>query len=289
MTTPMAEPIVKLGNRIGPLVRRVDPDWARAYALATNDPNPAYLEGDAVPPVFTVSMILPLFLDAMVDCTPPGAITGATGGVHGQHDLYLHEPVRPGVTLRAVAEGWAAGMTPAGARVSIRIQLFDDERDVLCVEHFWTTLHIKGQVEPAGPAFPEHDFPDAARDRPLGTLTVPLTADQTYRYAGASFDHAWIHMDDVAAQEIGMPRKIMQGLSTFAMCSQAVVQHGAGGDPTRLRRLAARFTAPAFPGEDLVVNTFDAGTTASGRTAVAFEAHCLGRTSIRHGWAELDG
>ena len=137
----MSEPRVKLGNRIGPEECRVDADWAMAYALASNDPNPAYLSGGAVPPVFTVSMILPLFHAANRDMLTPGAITGATGGAHGQHDLYLHKPVQPGSTLHFFADGYHASNTPAGARTTVRVQLFDETND-LCVEHFWTSIHI---------------------------------------------------------------------------------------------------------------------------------------------------
>lgn len=283
----MSQPTVKLGNRIGPEERRVDADWAMAYALATNDPNPAYLEGGVVPPVFTVSMILPIFLQANADMLVPGAVTGATGGAHGQHDLYLHKPVQPNSTLRFWADGYHASNTPAGARTTVRIQLFD-EQDDLCVEHFWTSIHIKGTTTPVGPALAEHEFPAGAREKPLGTLTIPITGDQTYRYAGASWDHAMIHMDEVAAQRNGMPRKFIQGLCTAAMCSQAVIRFGADGDPLRLRRLALRFSAPVFPREDLVIETFDGGTTAEGRRVVAFEATCLGKAAIKHGWAELD-
>jgi len=283
----MAGVSVKLGERIGPQERRIDPDWAMAYALATNDPNPAYLEGGVVPPVFTVSAILPMYLEANQAMTPPGSVTGATGGVHGQHDLYLHKPLQPGSTVRFWAEGYSASNTPAGARVTVRIQLFD-EADDLCVEHFWTTIHIKGTLEPAGPPLAEHEFPAEARQKPLGSLTLPITGDQTYRYAGASYDHAIIHMDDAAAQRIGMPRKFLQGLCTFAMCSQAVVKFGAGGDPLKLRRMAVRFSAPVFTREELVIDTFDGGRAENGRRVVVFEANSAGRTNIKHGWAELD-
>src|SRR4051812_22234010 len=133
------QPAIKIGNRIGPQERRVDPDWAMAYALATNDPNPAYVDGGVVPPVFTVSMILPIFLEAYVDTNTPGAVTGATGGAHGLHDLYLHKPVKPGETLHFFADGYSATNTPAGALVTVRVQLYD-ESDDLCVEHFWSSI-----------------------------------------------------------------------------------------------------------------------------------------------------
>lgn len=283
----MSDAGITLGKRIGPEERRVDPDWAMAYALATNDLNPAYLERGVVPPVFTVSLILSLFQKANLEMLTPGAVTGATGGAHGQHDLYLHKPVKPGETLKYYADGYSASNTPAGARTTVRVQLYD-ESDTLCVEHFWTSIHIKGTLDPVGPALAEHEFPTEARDKPLGSLTIPITDDQTYRYAGASYDHAIIHMDDVAAQRNGMMRKFIQGLCTAAMCSQAVIKFGSDGDPLKLRRLAMRFSAPVYTREDLTIDTFHGGTTAAGRDVVVFEATCLGRTAIKHGWAEFD-
>ncbi|MGE0879928.1 MAG: MaoC/PaaZ C-terminal domain-containing protein [Acidimicrobiia bacterium] len=284
----MAEvPKIRLGEQVGPRESRVDPDWAMAYALATNDPNPAYLERGVVPPFFTVSMILPSYLEANQLMGAHGAVTGATGGAHGQHNLLLHKPITPGSVLSFVAEGYQASMTPAGGRSTVRIQIRDETGD-LCVEHFWTTIHIKGQLDPVGPELPEHNFPDEARANKLGTLTIDVAGDQTYRYAGASFDHAIIHMDDIAAQRNGMERKFMQGLFTAACCSQAVIKFGSNGDPLPLKRMAMRFSSPVYTREQLTIDTYDGGRTPEGRKLVHFEAFNRGKAAIRHGWAEFD-
>jgi hypothetical protein len=71
------------------------------------------------------------------------------------------------------------------------------------------------------------------------------------------------------------------------MCSGAVVKVGADGDPTRLRRLACRFSSPVFPREELTVDVYDAGETAGGGRALAFEASSAGAMVIKHGRAEL--
>lgn len=46
--------VEKLGTAYPEKVSVLDPDRAKQYAAATNDPNPAYAEGRAVPPVFAV-------------------------------------------------------------------------------------------------------------------------------------------------------------------------------------------------------------------------------------------
>ena len=98
-----------------------------------------------------------------------------------------------------------------------------------------------------------------------------------------------IHIDDEAARRAGFPSKFLQGLCTFAMCSGAVVKVGADGDPDRLRRLACRFSSPVFPRNNLTVDVYDAGETADGGRALAFEASSAGATVIKHGRAELLG
>ena len=58
----------------------------------------------------------------------------------------------------------------------------------------------------------------------------------------------------------------------MAMTSQAVIERACGGDPTRLRRLAVRFASNVFPGNDVEVQVYDAGTVDGGRHGYAFEA-----------------
>ena len=276
-----------MGATYGPFEGRVDPDAAMAYTLATNDPNQVYADGKAVPPLYTVSLILPALIEAARNAADPGAIRNARGGVHAEHDTYLHAPVVPGMDVRWTADTYCAWPTPAGALVCQRLRVTDEDGAPL-VDHFWSTLHIGGEIDgPLGPPLAGHTFTPEARAHPLGSHTFEVTGDQSFRYAGASTDHANLHIDDRAARNLGFPGKFIQGLCTFAMCSGAVVQLAAGGDPTRLRRLAGRFASPVFPRNTLVVDVYDAGTAADGSRAVAFEATSAGVVVLKHGRAEL--
>ena len=49
-----------------------------------------------MPPLYTVSLILPAYLAANAQCLEPGAIEGVRGGVHGEHDVYFHAAGAPG-------------------------------------------------------------------------------------------------------------------------------------------------------------------------------------------------
>jgi acyl dehydratase len=281
-------PEIHIGRTVGPFEGRIDPDAAQAYALATNDPNPVYAEGRAVPPLYTVSLALPALLEGTSGAADPGAIRGMRGGVHGEHDVFFHQRTQAGMALRWTSVTHSASVTGAGTMVTQRIVLSDTE-DVPVVEHLWSTLYLGGTIDgPLGPPLPDHTFPDDARARRLGSHEFEVTGDQTFRYAGASTDHGPVHIDDEAARRVGFPSKFLQGLCTLAMCSGAVVKVAAGGDPHSLRRLAGRFAAPVFPRSTLTVDVFDAGSTDNGSRAVAFEAHAGGAIVVKHGRAEFE-
>src|SRR4029077_13990184 len=98
-----------------------------------------------------------------------------------------------------------------------------------------------------------------ARERLVGTVSLPTTRDQTFRYAGASGDRAAMHVDDEVARSFGFPRKFNQGLCTLAVTSRGLIDLAAGGDPRRVRRIAVRFSAPVFPGNAIELSVYDAG------------------------------
>jgi hypothetical protein len=66
------------------------------------------------------------------------------------------------------------------------------------------------------------------------------------------------------------------------MCSQAVITTVADGDPARLRRLAVRFAANVFPGNDVLTEVFSLGDGRFG-----FEASSAGAVVIKNGLAEI--
>jgi acyl dehydratase len=261
----------------------VDEDAVAAFALATNDHNPRYQDGRAVPPLFTATVIMPAERESGDDEIVRSVVGTVGDSVHGQHDIHFRRPVQPGMVLRWRAAGISAHQTRSGVLTTQRIVVTDQVGEVL-VEHLWSNFHIGGTVaRDVGPALPDHTFPEAARERPVATRTIPIDRDQTFRYAGVSGDHVGHAVSDAVARSEGYPRKILQGLCTFAMASGAVVDMVAGGDPTRLRRLAVRFARPTFPRSDLEVSVYDVGRTHDGSTLFAFEGVQNGITVLRHG------
>jgi acyl dehydratase len=68
-----------------------------------------------------------------------------------------------------------------------------------------------------------------------------------YRLSG---DRNPLHSDPWFAREkAGFPGPILHGLCTFGIAGRALVAGLADGDASCLTAIAARFTAPVFPGE----------------------------------------
>ena len=169
-----------------------------------------------------------------------------------------------------------------GTRFTMRVASAD-EAGAPVVEQVATML-IRG-VEPGadgGPTPPSHAFPPDAKAAKLASSAGSVDLDQARRYAEASGDRNPIHVDDAAAKAVGLTGVILHGMCTMALCGRNVVDELAGGDPTRLRRLAVRFHRPVFPGNDLVTTMYDAGPG-----SYAFEAASAGKVVIRDGRAEV--
>lgn len=277
----MSEPGVAVAERVGPFPGQLDRDLIRRYAAATLDPSPAAQAGNAVPVVAIVTQIWAAQESARAALVSPQMQASASGGVHGEHDIVMHRPIRPGEVLQTWVEG--LGARPAGphATVILKYSTFDAHNE-LVAEQWWTTVYLNTTCGSVEERAPEHAFPESARSRPVGTYTVTVDDAMAGRYAEVSGDWAEHHFTAEAAQRSGFERPFLHGLCTLALCAQGVVDTVADRDPGRVRRIAARFAAPVFIGEAVQVSVFEA---APGH--YPFEADSGGSPVIRHGLVEL--
>ncbi|MEX2658404.1 MAG: MaoC/PaaZ C-terminal domain-containing protein [Acidimicrobiales bacterium] len=280
----MALPLEKLGTTYESRTEVVDPVRAVAYADATNDPNDAYRSGPYAPPVFAVVPTWGAMGLAVADVVPPEALMMV---VHGEQDIHLHQPLLKGATLATSATAHSVRVGTSGTRFTIEVASTDVAGMPLVTQY--VTMFIRGMAdgESGGPDKPAHDADEAARGPVVGEHSVHVDDDQTFRYRDASGDQMPIHVDDALARSVGLPGIIAHGLCTMAMASQSVLALTADGDPGRLERLAVRFAANVFPGNDVVTTVFDGGAGEGGRRRHPFEAASGSAVVIKHGLAEV--
>ena len=100
---------------------------------------------------------------------------------------------------------------------------------------------------PMGLVAAPHTMPERAPDVTIDLNTRPEQA-LLYRLNG---DDNPLHADPALAAKAGFPRPILHGLCTFGVVGHALLRGLLDYDATKLRKMAARFTAPVFPGETI--------------------------------------
>ena len=257
-----------------------------AYAAATNDTNPRHTAGELAPPVFAIVPVWDAMTAAAGLVTPPEAFAQV---VHSEQDMRFFRPIVPGDVLRSTAVPVSVAVRGVGTTVAVHTTTVDATGAP--VNEQYVTLFFRGPFEgdSAGAPAPEHKLTAALKaTAPAAEVTCTFDTDQTFRYAEASGDPVPIHLDDAAARAVGLPGIIIHGLCTMAFCGRAVIDTVAGGDPTRLARLAVKFSRPVLPGQAITIRLYAAGGTAGGGAAFGFEAlNADGQAVVKDGRAEL--
>jgi acyl dehydratase len=281
----MAFMIEKVGRWTDEQEFKVEATRTIAYAAATNDPIAAHTSGELAPPVFAVVPTWDVNGEAVASVTPPEAFPFV---LHGEQDIHIHRPIKPGEVLRSKAAAVGVHVKASGTTVVTRFETRAEDGELVNEQYSVTFFRGVSDGEGRGDAAPPHSFPEDVRGTdPAAAVTQHFDDDQTYRYSDASGDLVPIHLDEEFARNVGLPGIIIHGLCTMAFTSWAAIEHLGGGDPSRLKRLAVRFSKPVLPGED-VTTTFWRATEHDGVVGYAFEStNPAGDVVIKDGLAEL--
>lgn len=122
--------------------------------------------------------------------------------------------------------------------------------------------------------------PDRAPDFVV-ILPTAVTQAATYRLSG---DRNPLHIEGATARRAGLDRPILHGLSTLGVAARALIQGCCGGNAARLSSIAARFTAPVYPGETITTEIWDMPEGLHFRSSVTERKLVV----IDHGIATID-
>jgi acyl dehydratase len=266
---------------------KVEAERTKAYAAATNDPIPAHRDGEVAPPVFAVVPIWDTMAGGMAGVVPPEALPFV---VHGEQDMFFRRPIVPGMVLRSKAAAIGIHVKPNGTSVVVKVETRDESGELVVEQYMTSFFRGVSDGDSGGEEAPGHKLSGTVKTAdPVATVTQRLDDDQTFRYAEASGDTMPMHLDAEFAKSVGLPGIIIHGLCTMAFTSWAVVQSVAGGDSTRLRRLAVRFSRPVLPGQEITTTLWKVGE-AGGVTSYGFETrNDAGDVVIKDGLAEVAG
>lgn len=221
----------------------VHPDDVAAWTAATDDPSPAYAGPGAVaPPPFHARLVRDLLFAIMED---EDLAVDMVHLLHAGHDVTFHKPMA--VWDVVVLRGELAHVEQKRGGLLVEGLLWGFVEGEPAFEAR-TTFFIRGHMAaPVGTGKGPKRLPVETPDRaPDVTLSIPVPADQSHRYADVSLDRNPLHLDKAVAEAAGLPDVIVHGLCTMALSSRALLAKVAFGDGRSLRRLAVRWTKPVF-------------------------------------------
>ncbi len=213
--------------------------------------------------------------------------------VHGEQTITLHQPLPVAATVigetqvtRVVDKG--AGK---GALVYSEKRLTDASTGALLATTGSVTFcrgdgGFSGRGGQGGggdaPAPPLQAAPDTVPDVALEFVLRPEAAF-IYRLSG---DINPLHVDPDVAAKAGFPKPIMHGLGTYGVACRGLVKAFCEFDPARFKSVSARFSAPAYPGDTIVLECWRGASAGE----VAFRARVPARavTVLSHGHARCD-
>jgi acyl dehydratase len=256
------------------------------YARATGDNHPQHTTGELAPPVFAVVPGADAWNTILTRVVPSGLV-GKSRSVHGEHDLFIHQPIKPGMLLRTRAAMLGLRDRSTGAILTVKTESRDQTGQRINDQYL--TLFYRGlrTGDILGEEAPNHTGVVAPGTTPVGSVRTPVDPDQATRYAEASGDYSAYHLSDAEAQVAGFPRIFIHGLCTMAMASTAIVQVMCPANSARLWRLAVRFSAVVYPGQVLTTSMWalDRGRSSD---RFAFEVVDSGGTAVvKQGLAEI--
>ena len=195
--------------------------------------------------------------------------------VHGEQRITLHRPLP--VRARISAQARVTGVVDKGKErgallyVETSIEEHDDRRPLATL---LSTVFARGDGGFGGSssaAIVPHRVPDRAPDLQF-EAHVPFNQPFIYRLSG---DRNPLHVDPASARAAGFERPILHGLSTYGMAVRSIIRCALANDSDRIEHVAARFSAPVFPGERVADSHL-------ARRAAAFVSHA-GRRCEPHG------
>jgi len=256
----------------------VTADRIQAYASATNDDNERYFAGDdsVAGPVFPIVSAFGSFMEAAMDSELGADLLRL---VHGSEEHVLHKPIRPGDTLTVTPVLETIESKESGETFTVAAVQTNETGEVVAETR--GTMFIRGTgsrkaaVADARASEEDHEI--------VYEESSKVDEDQPKRYAEASGDHNPIHLDEATAKMAGLPGVILHGMCTMAIAAKAAVNGLAGGDPTKVRRVAVRFSRPVLPGQELTTKFWRTGDDTYG-----FETYnTKGSAVIKAGVVEL--
>lgn len=246
-----------IGVRHGPVKFSYGTKDTAFYALSVGaDQNALNLvyEGDfdfAALPTFAVVPITPLMFEAIAALN-----ADLTRLLHGEQENIIHRPLPTEADLETY--WWVDGIYDKGKGALAVLKSETHDKKGLLFENI-VGMFLRGAGGFGGKKGPRAGNSMPPADRPpdfeVKTPTLPW---QSYLYR-LNGDMNPLHASPEFAQMAGFDRPILHGLATYGFATRAFINAVHNGDPTKVRRVATRFTGVVYPGDTIITRGWQVG------------------------------
>jgi acyl dehydratase len=231
-----------------------------AYAAGIGATQPCYLDdtaptGVVAHPALCVALEWPVTLALRHHPQLQLPWAEALRGVHAAQDSTFHRPIRPGDRLDTTATLVQIRAITPGALVVTKFVTINTVTAEPVVTSYASIIYRGVPVEGPNtrceviPAWPAPSTGDARSYE----VPIPVVREAPYIYTECAQILNPIHTERAVALAAGLPDIILHGTTTWALAASHLIQCCAGGEPTRLQRLAGRFAAMVIPGTTLTL------------------------------------
>jgi len=241
-----------LGAELTPVVTEVTPRLALAFAAGIGDLGPRTFDDDGPAPLVAPPSFCARLEWSVLRGGRAAALRideqEARRSVHVGQDSTFHRPLRPGDRLRTEARVVGMRATRAGTLVEIRFVTGDEATGEAAVTTWYACLYRGVALEgDGGRLLAPPEWPEAPVGSP-SRVPLPISREAAHVYSECAGIWNPIHTERRAARAAGLPELILHGSATWAFAGREILRAHASFDPTRLRRLRARFHAPVLLG-----------------------------------------
>lgn len=186
--------------------------------------------------------------------------------VHGEEAIRLYGALP--AEGQVVAKHKVVEVTDKGPETGAVIvydkDLFDAETGALLASVRHTTF-ARGNGGFSGTAAGTRTAPRSTSSHSVSPATRRRRVMQTLPQQALLYrlcaDRNPLHSDPQTASMAGFERPILHGLCTFGIACHAILADWCGYDPLRLKSFRSRFAAPVFPGDSLLIESWEAGSS----------------------------
>ena len=206
----------------------------------------------------TVPTMAAIFADVIMDLTLACKLKRPELALHGEQKLRLFAPL-PGAADLEVG-GHIPAIFDRGASRGAEIHMVAEAKLAGSDQALYRATYVtiaRGDGGFGGEAPPRRTDSQTAPDRgPDHTWESVVRPDQALLYA-LNGDPNPIHTEPDIAVKAGFDKPILHGLCTYGIACRALLETVCDFHPSRITDFNVRFSAPVFPGETLVVESWN--------------------------------